>query len=199
MMVVAVTDRRISAPPVLTDQIRRIAAARPDMMILREKDLSEREYERLAAECKDICDRFGVKFCINSFTGTAVALGCGRIQLPFALLGSSLSDFEEIWVSVHSIEEALVAERAGATHLIYGNVFETSCKPDLGGKGIDDLRAVCESVSIPVLAIGGMDAVTAPAVIAAGCVGVCIRSSLMTADDPDTVIKKLRASIAPRV
>jgi thiamine-phosphate pyrophosphorylase len=197
-MIIAVTDRRICRSSDLTGQTEAVAAARPDMIILREKDLPQKEYERLAKECLRICDRHKIKFCVNSFTGTAAAIGSERIQMPFASFMANPGEsaaFKEIWVSVHSAAEAAEAERTGATHLIFGNVFETACKPGAEGKGIDELRKVCGSVDIPVFAIGGIDTQTAPAAMAAGCEGVCVRSLLMVSEDPAAAMKELREAV----
>jgi len=161
-MIIAITDRTIGRTPFL-EQVEAIASAHPDMIILREKDLSEKEYERLAKECLRICDRHSIKFCVNSFISVAVAVGSERIQLPFGLLIANkncLKDFKEVWVSVHSVNEAEYAERMGATHLIYGNVFETTCKPGAEGKGVKELKKICDSVNTPVFAVGGIDAGT---------------------------------------
>ncbi|MCL2142971.1 MAG: thiamine phosphate synthase [Methanomassiliicoccaceae archaeon] len=197
-MIISVTDRKISASPNVTDQIRMIAAAHPDMMILREKDMPEEEYGRLASECLRICADSNVKFCINSFVRTAIALGCEYVQIPFAMLADEnvkLSGFRELWVSVHSVSEAVYAEKNGATHLIFGNVFETTCKPGLEGKGMKELKEVCDSVKIPVFAIGGIGADNAADVMAAGCEGICVRSFLMSSDDPASSMAELRKSI----
>ncbi|MDR0334968.1 MAG: thiamine phosphate synthase [Methanomassiliicoccaceae archaeon] len=189
-MIIAVTDRKISRSEFLT-QTELIASARPDMLILREKDLTEEEYGRLAAECSRICDRHNVKFCINSFVNVAAAMGSERVQVPFGLLAGT-KGFRERWASVHSLNEAFEAERMGATHLIYGNVFETSCKPGAEGKGIAELKRVCDSVNIPVFAIGGISEDNIRAAMDAGCRGVCIRSLLMEAAGPRAVMDGLR-------
>ncbi|MCL1979181.1 MAG: thiamine phosphate synthase [Methanomassiliicoccaceae archaeon] len=197
-MIVAITDRKISAAHDFLEQVEAIAAASPDMIILREKDVSETEYGYLAVECARICCYHNVKFCVNSFIKTAAAVGSGRIQISFGSLladKDELTGNEEIWVSVHSLSEAVEAERLGATHLIYGNVFETSCKPGAPGRGVGELEEVCGSVRIPVYAVGGIDADTAAAAMKAGCKGVCVRSLLMTAKDPSSKMKELRKSM----
>ncbi|MDR2699155.1 MAG: thiamine phosphate synthase [Candidatus Methanoplasma sp.] len=197
-MIIVITDRKISAEPDFLRQVEVIADSSPDMIILREKDLSEAEYRYLAVECMRICSNCNVKFCVNSFIKTAAALNNGRVQVSFGSLTSNadkLKDFKEIWVSVHSRGEATEAERMGATHLIYGNVFETSCKPGVEGKGIKELREVCKAVGIPVFAVGGIDLSTAVAAVNAGCDGVCVRSLMMTSKDPAETVGELRKRI----
>ena len=200
-MIIAITDRKISALRDFSEHIEAIASASPDMIILREKDLSDAGYRYLAVECQRICDYHDVKFCVNSFIKVAASINNGRVQLSFDSLVANrdkLNDFEEIWVSVHSLEEAVEAEKLGATHLIYGNVFETSCKPGVEGKGINKLRDVCGSVRIPVFAVGGIDIDTAGMAIDAGCKGVCVRSLLMRSVNPQATVEELRKRIGKK-
>ncbi len=192
-MIIAVTDRKISTRHDFLEQIENVADALPDMIILREKDLSEPNYRYLAVECARLCGNRGIRFCVNKFVKTAHALELDDIQISMDDLRQNADlPFENIWVSVHSKDEAMEAERLGATHLIYGNVFETSCKPSLGGKGLLDLRDVCDSVDIPVFGIGGIDASNVDLVLDAGCKGVCMRSALMTSKKPSLVLKDAR-------
>lgn len=197
-MIIAVTDRRISAAPDPMEQLERIADAGPDMIILREKDLTEPEYGRMAEECARLCRGRDVRLCVNSFTGVAERLGLEDVNIPYgSLMGLGDIRSRNVWVSVHTKEEAVEAERLGATHLIYGNVFGTSCKPGLRGKGLEALRDVCGSVGIPVFAIGGMDASNSRPAIDSGCRGVCIRSGLMAAEEPSKVIASVRDAMHP--
>ncbi|MDR0309177.1 MAG: thiamine phosphate synthase [Candidatus Methanoplasma sp.] len=197
-MIIAITDRKISAASDFLEQLEAVVASEPDMIILREKDVSEAGYRYLAIECMRICSGYSVKFCVNSFTKIAAALRSTRVQVSFGSLKNNIGkmkDFEEIWVSVHSAAEAEEAERMGATHLIYGNIFETSCKPGAEGRGTEDLRRVCGTVRIPVFAVGGINADNAGRAMDAGCAGVCVRSALMEAKTPSLIMKDLREKV----
>ena len=81
--------------------------------------------------------------------------------------------------SVHSVEDALRAERAGATYVTAGHIYATDCKKGLPGRGLDFLKEVCAAVRIPVYAIGGIDETNADACIEAGADGVCMMSGYM--------------------
>jgi len=197
-MIIAITDRKISAKHEFLEQIEEIANGSPDMIILREKDLSEPEYRHLAVECARICGYHNVDFCVNTFIKTAQHINNGRIQISFGSLTANakmLKEFDEVWVSVHSLEEAVEAKRIGATHLIFGNVFETSCKPGAEGKGLKELADVCRAVDIPVFAVGGIDIVNSPMVMETGCAGICIRSLLMGSGNPAETILFLRRGL----
>ena len=197
-MIIAVTDRKICRKEFM-GQVEAIASSRPDMLILREKDMTESGYGRLAVQCSEICGRHNVPFCVNSFIDVAAAIGSVRIQMPFAAFADNierLKDFKERWVSVHSADEAAEAERMGATHLIFGNVYETSCKPGAEGKGVPQLRKITDSVNIPVFAIGGISAENVNDVMGTGCAGICVRSILMDTESPGTVMEGLRQRCA---
>lgn len=90
--------------------------------------------------------------------------------------------------SVHSVEAAQFAEREGADYLIAGNIFETTTHPELEASGIAFLGAICESVSIPVLAIGGISLDRVAECIAAGAAGIAIRSALLHADEASDAV-----------
>ena len=191
MMIVAVTDRKHCKD--LMEQIGSMTDL--DAVILREKDLDPKEYLELAKTIKKVCENKGMKFIINTFIDVARELKVGSIQLPLDIFRNEhdeTSYFDPIWVSVHSVEEAIEAEKLGADLIIYGNVFETACKPGAGPKGLKELERVCSSVDIPVLGIGGINVENASSVVKAGARGVCIMSGLMDTDRPSDLISRIR-------
>ena len=102
-----------------------------DMVILREKDMSSTEYEKTAETVQKICKDNDTLFCINTFSDIAEKIKPDALQLSY-------NDFikytkKEILtgVSVHSLSEALSAEKYGADFLIAGHIFETDCKKGL--------------------------------------------------------------------
>jgi len=190
-MIAAVTNRMICKGPFL-EQIRRIAEAGPDMLILREKDLPRKEYTELAAECQRICEDHNVRLCVNSFVDTARELGIKDVQLPMDVFLENIHKGSTTFVSIHSLQEAKEAEALGAEYLIFGNVFETSCKPGMPAKGLREIRNISENVSIPVLGIGGIGRDNISSVLAAGASGVCIMSQFMISDDPSTLMAELK-------
>lgn len=195
-MIIAVTDRNKSLRPFM-EQFELIASARPDMIILREKDLTENEYLELAKECQIICSKNDVRMCVNTFFKTAKKLGIKDIQLQMDTLRTYSDSFKEysVGASVHSASEAYEAESLGAERLIFGNVFETACKPGMSAAGLDLLHDVCECTKLPVWAIGGISTDNIDSIMKTGASGVCIMSSIMMANDPAEIISTLRSSI----
>jgi thiamine-phosphate pyrophosphorylase len=91
----------------------------------------------------------------------------------------NLKDFTHIGTSVHSVREAIQAQKAGATVLTAGHIFETDCKKGLPGRGLDFLKNVSEAVTIPVYGIGGVTPDNLPALVEAGAAGGCMMSLSM--------------------
>ena len=141
-------------------------------MILREKDLCESAYRSLAAQVLSLCRQHQVPCILHTFPPAARALGATALHLPLPLLRAMPKEeraaFSSLGTSCHSIAEALEAQALGATYLLAGHIFDTSCKPGLPGRGLDFLAQVCAAVPLPVYAIGGITAETLPGVRRAG-------------------------------
>lgn len=177
-------------------RIRKIAKAHPAGIILREKDLPKESYAELAKAVMNICREENVPCILHSYTEVAPELNADAIHLPLRIL-RSLSDeeksrFRVIGASCHSTDEALEAEKLGATYITAGHIFDTDCKKGLPGRGLEFLQSVCSAVTVPVFAIGGITPETAPEVREAGACGVCLMSSLMTAENPADLIEKIQ-------
>src|SRR5689334_1120551 len=97
-------------------------------------------------------------------------------------VSEDLLAFDQIGASVHSVEEAKEAVILGATYLIAGHIFSTDSKKGVPSRGLSFLKQVCDAVSIPVFAIGGIKRNDVNAIKAAGANGVCIMSEAMTCE-----------------
>lgn len=181
-MLICVTHRLLCPDDFLT-RLERIAAQHPYAIVLREKDLSENDYEALARDCLAICKHHGVPLNINTQIDIARRIGCDGIHLPFHLLmqhKDDLHDFARIGVSLHSPEEAAQLTATPATYVQAGHVFPTDCKAGIPPRGLSFLRSVCQATPLPVFGIGGITAARYPAVQETGAAGACIMSGLMT-------------------
>ena len=174
MKLICVTNRRLCEEDFL-HRIRRIASGGVDAILLREKDLPEAAYRRLAQQCLEICCN----------TATPLWLNKTLSQETQHLLPA-------IGVSVHSPQDAALAASHGASWLIAGHVYPTACKPDLPPRGIPFIRQICETVSIPVYAIGGITADKQPDLRQAGAEGCCVMSHWMQCPNPEAEIQKWR-------
>ncbi|WP_432651466.1 thiamine phosphate synthase [Huintestinicola sp.] len=174
-------------------QLEKICAAGIDRVILREKTLTEADYKALAKRVIKICGKYNTPLSLHTFTETAKRLDCKAIHLSYADFTAGKGEgFETVGVSVHSLNEAISAERSGASYITAGHIFPTDCKKNLPPRGTDFLREICETVHIPVYAIGGITPENAPLVKTAGASGVCLMSGLMKAREPGDIIGKIK-------
>ena len=191
--VLAVSNRNICKDNFL-NRIEKLAMADVEGIILREKDLSEAEYEKLAVEVLSICRKYNTKCILHNFYDTAIKLGCDSIHLPLNLLKENkeiVNKFDIIGVSTHSVKEAVEAEELGASYITAGHIFETDCKKGLMPRGVEYLKEVCKAVDIPVYAIGGINADNISGIKETGLAGVCIMSGLMMCQNPEDYIKSM--------
>lgn len=191
--IICVTNRALCTDDFL-QQLTRIAQAAPAAILLREKDLPEAEYKQLAASVLAICRKHHVPCILHSFVNAAIQLGHDSIHLPLPLLRQmspeQKAQFSVIGASCHSSSDAKEAEGLGCTYITAGHVFMTDCKKGLPPRGLTFLQEVCESVSIPVYAIGGIDADNVAEVRAAGAKGACVMSGLMCCADPQQYLNQ---------
>jgi thiazole tautomerase (transcriptional regulator TenI) len=128
------------------------------------------------------------RIIVNDRADVAAAAGIGGVQLAYHSLDiwhvKRLFPQLRVGKSVHSQEEALQAQDAGADYVIYGHIFATPSKPGIPARGIEALRKLTELVRIPVIAIGGVKPGCVVGVMDAGAAGVAVMSGLLEADDP---------------
>lgn len=192
--ILCITNRNLCEKDFLA-QIRKIAAAHPRGIVLREKDLSEEAYRVLAAEVLAICRESHTPCILHSFYQAAAQLGVEAIHVPLPVLRAMSVEekaaFSEIGASCHSVADAKEAERLGCTYITAGHIFETDCKKGLPGRGLDFLQKVCGAVHIPVYAIGGINAENVHLVRAAGAKGACVMSGVMRCEDVEIYLHSL--------
>ena len=190
--ILCVTNRTLCNEDFLV-RVEKIAAEHPKGIILREKDLSEKEYKELAENVLMICKRYDVPCMLHSFIDVAMELGAENIHLPLHILremdAKTKENFKIIGASCHSVEEAQEAEQLGCTYITAGHVFVTDCKKGLAPRGLEFLQSVCESVSIPVYAIGGISSENINAVRKVGAAGACVMSGLMRCENVKETMK----------
>ena len=177
---IAITNRKLCDGR-LADRISEIIGF-TDMIILREKDMSVNDYELLAKNVIDLCEKNNKLCVLHSFTDVARRLNNRAIHLPMEDLrrqARKLCDFNIIGASVHSLEEAIEAESLSASYIVAGHIFSTECKAGALPRGTDFLKEICENVHIPVYAIGGINDSNEELVKKCGAAGACRMSGYM--------------------
>ncbi len=192
--IICVTNRHLCEGDFF-GRIEKIAESGVTAMILREKDLCEREYCDLAEKFTEICKKHKVEAILHTYVDVAIKLGVRSIHLPLPVF-KDLSDekksfFCKIGVSCHSVEDALEAEKLGAFYITFGHVFATDCKKGLEPRGLDALKNVCKAVKIPVYAIGGINCENIGLVFKNGARGACVMSGFMKCESVKDFMEKL--------
>lgn len=140
------------------------------------------------------------KIIINDRADVAYVSNVKGVHLAFHSLPVEVvkQNFEDLTVgcSVHSLEEAQIAEQQGADYLIFGHVYSTQSKPGLIPKGLEQLRSISESISIPVIAIGGIKLTNSRDVIEAGAQGIAVMSGILEAEDPLEAVQQYRSYLS---
>ena len=191
---ICVTHRRLCAGQ-LSRRVEELCRGGISRVILREKDLSEEDYEALA---RRVVAAGGEKVVLHHFPRVCQRLGVPRLHLSLGELEEDPSIRERVellGVSVHAPQEAVRAQALGADYVTAGHVFATDCKRGLPGRGLDFLGAVCGAVSIPVYAIGGIGPDNLAAVARAGAAGACLMSALMVCPHPAQMAGTLRRAL----
>jgi len=215
-----VTDRRAFGPPpeppdtapihgdpsrtsALRESIRRAVAAGAGWIQIREKDLEGRSLVELARFAVAETDGTSARVLVNDRLDVALAANAagvhlGEKSLPLEVVcewrrSAGRLDFL-IGVSCHSLETARAAERGGADYIFFGPVFATPSKAAYGApQGVERLREVCASISIPVAAIGGVSLENARECIAAGAAGIAAIRMFQGAVDSPALAGRLKA------
>lgn len=196
-MIIAVTDKNICKENFI-DRIRKLVKASPDAILLRAKELEERRYQELAEHCRSICRQAEIPLILHGFSCVAERMDEKRIHLSYGEACEYLckaNGIDTVGVSVHSLEEATVAEKLGAAYLIAGHIFPTACKPGCPPRGLAFLEEICAAVSVPVYAIGGITPENAAMVMEHGAKGICLMSPVMCCEDPVIELAQYRQRI----
>lgn len=192
-----ITDRAWLRGVPLADAVAQAIEGGASLVQIREKHVPTEEYILRAREIKAVCDRYGVPLIVNDSVEVAQAAGAGvhlgaddgdiaearRILGPDAVIGATAK----------TIAQAQAAERAGADYLGAGAVFGSTTKADAKPMAIAQFLEICKSVSIPVVAIGGVSADNALQLTGAGAAGLCVISAVFAQPDIQAAARRMRA------
>ncbi len=198
MFLYAVTDRAWVGAQTLYEQVEDALRGGVTCVQLREKALGDAEFLQEAKEIHALCQRYGVPLIVNDNVDVAIACGAegihvGQEDMAAGDVRRRVGDGMILGVSVHTVEEAREAVANGADYLGLGAVFPTSTKTDVDQMPNATLRAICEAVDVPVVAIGGINRSNITALAGSGVDGVALVSAIFSASDIEAACRELRA------
>ena len=155
---------------------------------LREKNLTTNQYYHLAKQVKEITDAYQVPLIIDDrldicLAVDAAGLHIGDDELPVSVARQVLGPDKILGVTAKTVKRALEAETLGADYLGTGAIFPTTTKENAPITLISTLKTICQTVSIPVVAIGGLTSENIDQLAATGIAGVAVVRDLMQAED----------------
>ncbi len=197
MLLYAVTDRAWVGKQSLYEQVEAALKGGVSCVQLREKDLDDQEFLKEAIEISALCKDYKVPFFIND--NVEIAIRCqadgihvGQEDMEANKVREKVGPDMMIGVSVHSVEEALEAVKNGADCLGVGAMFSTSTKKDVNLLAKETLKAICDAVDVPVVAIGGINKSNIMELSGSGVDGVALVSAIFSADDIEEECRRLR-------
>lgn len=192
------TNRHAADERSLVEVVRAAIQGGATVIQLRDKEASTRALLELGRALLGVTRPAGVPLIVNDRIDVALAIDAdgvhvGQDDMPAPLARQLLGPDRILGVSAGTVAEALQAQRDGADYLGTGDVFGTPTKADAGTPiGITGLAEVARSVSLPVIAIGGIQSDNAASAIAAGASGIAVISAVIGAADPEAAARQLR-------
>lgn len=200
LLVYAVTDRHWVGEKSLLQQTDEALEGGATFVQIREKDLNEEDFEKEALELKALCKKYAVPFVVNDNVELAKKIDAdgvhvGQSDMNAVDVRSLLGPDKILGVSAQTVEEAILAEKQGADYLGVGAVFPTCSKDDAIEVPHETLKAICEAVSIPVVAIGGISTSNVNLLKGSGICGVAVISAIYGQKDIKAATAVLRDEV----
>ena len=197
----AVTDRSWLGAHTLYEQVEAALRGGVTCVQLREKDLDWDTFYREAKELKALCSRYGVPLIINDNVELALEVDAdgvhvGQEDMDARDVRSLIGENKILGVTAKTVEQARKAQQAGADYLGSGAVFGSTTKLNARPMSRELLKAICGSVTIPVVAIGGIHRENVASLAGTGIRGAAVVSGIFAAADIEAECRLLRAEIA---
>ena len=190
MLLYAVTDQMwLKEGEKLADVVESVLQNGATFLQIREKDLAQDAFEAEAERLKALCAQHRVPFVVND--SVEIALQCdadgvhvGQSDIKGRDIRAMIGPDKILGISAGTVEEAVAAEKAGADYIGVGAIFTTSTKKNARSMTMEQLKEIVSSVSIPVVAIGGISAENILQLRGSGVDGVAVVSAIFAAEDP---------------
>ena len=198
LLLYAVTDRSWLGEQTLYEQVEEALKGGATFVQLREKELDDDTFLAEAIEIQGLCKRYKVPFVINDNVEIARKMNAdgvhvGQSDMEAGDVRALLGEDKILGVSAQTVEQAILAEQRGADYLGVGAVFHTGSKADADDVSHETLKAICQAVSIPVVAIGGIGKHNVLKLSGSGICGIAVISAIFAAEDITSATAELKA------
>lgn len=198
LLLYAVTDRAWLGDKTLSWQVEESLKGGATMIQLREKHLDHEHFLKEAKGIKELCRKYQVPFLINDDVDLAVEVDAdgvhvGQHDMEAGEVRKKIGPNRILGVSAQTVEQALLAQQAGADYLGVGAVFPTGTKDDADAVSIQTLGEICRAVSIPVVAIGGIGQHNVMQLAGSGICGIAVVSAIYAQPDIQNAASTLHA------
>lgn len=198
MTLYAVTDRSWLGESTLAQVVEQVLRGGATFLQLREKELDRAAFLAEAKELKALTAKYRVPFVINDDIDIALESDADGVHLGQTdLMGRDaralIGPDKILGITANTVELAVAAEKAGADYIGAGAVFGTTTKQNAKNLSLDTLRDICRAVTIPVVAIGGINGDNLPRLAGTGAAGAAVVSALFAQKDPEEAARRLRA------
>lgn len=188
LLLYAVTDRSWLGKQTLYEQVEEALRGGATFVQLREKELDETAFLSEAIELQQLCGKYHVPFVINDNVDIACQMNAdgvhvGQHDMEAGDVRTRIGNNKILGVSVQTAAQAVLAEQRGADYLGVGAVFHTGSKADADAVSLETLKAICDAVSIPVVAIGGIGKQNVLELAGSGICGIAVISAIFAAKD----------------
>lgn len=190
MLLYAVTDRSwLKEGETLLSVCEDVLQHGATFLQIREKDLDAASFQEEAAQLKQLCGRYKVPYVVNDSVEIAMAIDAdgvhvGQSDIKGRDIRSMIGADKILGISAGTVAEAVAAEQAGADYIGVGAVFGISTKKDARNLTVEKLKEITGAVSIPVVAIGGINSKNLMELAGSGVDGVAVVSAIFAAEDP---------------
>ncbi len=188
LLMYAVTDRHWLDGRTLYEVVRESLDGGVTFLQLREKELDDDTFYREAVELQKMAEEYGVPFVVNDNVDIAVRMDAdgvhvGQSDMEAGDVRAMIGPDKILGVSAQTVEQAVLAEQRGADYLGVGAVFPTGSKDDAEEVSHEMLKAICDAVSIPVVAIGGITYENTHELAKSGICGIAVISAIYAQKD----------------
>ena len=197
LLLYAVTDRHWLEEESLYEVVKESLDGGVTFVQLREKNLSDEIFLEEAKVIKELCEEYNVPFVINDNVDIALAMDAdgvhvGQSDMEAGDVRAKLGPDKIIGVSAQTVEQAVLAEKRGADYRGGGAVVPTGSKDDAVEVSHETLKAICNAVSIPVIAIGGITHDNVKELAGSGICGIAVISAIYAQKDIEKAARELK-------